>query len=478
MNNGSTKLHAQPPFYWGVSKDNGQNPRIALVSLAPWCRSAGVLAPFGYGLRKLQASLLGDQLIRELDLLVIDASSAEKDDILPQLETFKPDLVGFCTYVWSFPFFLDLAVHLKKRRSELQVVFGGPSARPEMFDLSPYRESAWAVDALAAGNGEETIRLLAQSVALGAPPIERIPGLHIKTGRGWARTATSTQVLDLDAYPTPYELGTAPSGTTAFLETYRGCPIGCAFCQWGDRTTPVHVHSEDYIERELRGILSSSMRNVALVDPALNLNPLAFARLASAATRSKVFEHLPLYCGLYPRRPTDQQMAFLQSAYIGQLTIGVQTLNRTSLQRVGRPVAPPDLDSILTSLRQVAPVAIEIILGLPDDDPYTFRQTLDRSLDLAPVVRVYRCLVLPGGLMTHAARMGITFNPRTLELTACKGWEEKTLRHEWKRVRRLSQYSSEYFCGIETSTDNLTSPNTEHSSTSPPSKWAKLTRHT
>jgi radical SAM superfamily enzyme YgiQ (UPF0313 family) len=33
--------------------------------------------------------------------------------------------------------------------------------------------------------------------------------------------------------PSPYAMGLIRTGAVAYLETYRGCPLNCRFCEWG-----------------------------------------------------------------------------------------------------------------------------------------------------------------------------------------------------------------------------------------------------
>lgn len=55
----------------------------------------------------------------------------------------------------------------------------------------------------------------------------------------------------LDEIASPFQLDLMPPGSVAYLESYRGCPLSCRFCEWGASETAPAVFSRDYIEREL-----------------------------------------------------------------------------------------------------------------------------------------------------------------------------------------------------------------------------------
>lgn len=52
-------------------------------------------------------------------------------------------------------------------------------------------------------------------------------------------------------------------------------------------------------------------------------------------------------------------------------------------------------DETFAKLDEVASLAGEIILGLPGDDPETFRRNFERARRLPCALRDYHCVVLP-----------------------------------------------------------------------------------
>src|SRR5690606_26563232 len=99
--------------------------------------------------------------------------------------------------------------------------------------LPPHRALRDRLDAIVPGEGEGVIRELVRHHR--EPDWRtRVAGLEVPTRGLWRRTEAAARP-DIGAYPSPYQLGLAPAGKTGYVETFRGCPIHCAFCQWGEQ---------------------------------------------------------------------------------------------------------------------------------------------------------------------------------------------------------------------------------------------------
>src|SRR5688572_15242750 len=110
--------------------------RVLLLAIDPWRGGSGSgrYAPFNYSVRKVQAAVLGDPALRDAEVRLIDTDSKDVEALVDAAEEFDPDVIGASAYVWSFPTFLQVSERLKQRRPERTVIFGGPSARTEMFE--------------------------------------------------------------------------------------------------------------------------------------------------------------------------------------------------------------------------------------------------------------------------------------------------------------------------------------------------------
>ena len=54
----------------------------------------------------------------------------------------------------------------------------------------------------------------------------------------------------MQALASPYQQGLIPEGGIGLMETYRGCPFSCSFCEWGVMEAPRNVRSPENILQE------------------------------------------------------------------------------------------------------------------------------------------------------------------------------------------------------------------------------------
>lgn len=401
--------------------------KVALLSLDPWPRRQAY-APFNYAVRRVQAALLA-AAIPGVEVTLVETDVADADALFARLDTLAPDVVGASAYVWSFPTFVEVAARLKRARPETTIVFGGPSARAAMFELAPYRDRRRALDALVLSEGEEVFPEIVRLASRDPDALAAIPGLALPTPLGFRSTGPAVLPRDLDALPSPYAMGLVPPGVSGHFETFRGCPLSCAFCQWGEGGGASRAFSRETIARDLEAIRALGSAEAMLTDAALNLNPRAFRNLAAAEREVRAFRDVALHAEIYPSHVGQEHLDFLSSARLARLGVGLQSYDVEVLWRLERPFDPARFERVVRDLAAIgAEVEIELILGLPGDSPDTFLRTLDRARALPASVRVYRCMVLPDALMTRApAWSELRFDPETLLLESAAGWRAADL---------------------------------------------------
>lgn len=423
-----------------MAEVRARDPRVALLCIDPLRAEHGDFKPFNYSVRKVQASLVG-QIPADVEVRVFEYTSREAAAFLEELERFDPDVIGASTYVWSFPTFFEVARALKRRRPDRLVVFGGPSARSELFALPPFRDGASFVDALVLGEGEEVFREIVTLGTRRREELARVAGLSLSNGTAFVLTPERALPV-LDGLPSPFQLGLVAGVKTAHLETFRGCPLSCTFCQWGDLSKANRIFSVDYLVRELGAYKAMGLRSAMIVDAALNLNPRAFRNLRAAEREVRFFADSFLHTEIYPQYINDDHLEFLREVGGGlNLGLGLQSYDRGVLGNVERPFDERKFERVVRELLTITSrTELEIIMGLPGDNPESFRRTLHRALGLGTSVRVYHCLVLPNALMSRApAHFGMEFDPIDLSMIRCLGWEGDAIARMAEELTTLVQ---------------------------------------
>jgi radical SAM superfamily enzyme YgiQ (UPF0313 family) len=409
--------------------------RVALAARYPERDPAMPQFISNHGMRMVEASLRSAAL-EGLELCVWDESGGTPERLARQLIAFDPDIVGFSTYIWSFPFFVEVARLIKEDDPARLIVFGGPSARPSMLRLAPFREAQAWIDVLAINDGERTFAELVSAPDRNPAALLGIHGIAIRAhGDGqWAETPARA-LEDLNHLPSPYEMDLVPDGGLSVLQTYRGCPFTCSFCEWGTLESPKRVRGVDELCRELDGMERAQPGGALLVDAGLNLNPHAFQNLREASLRHGFFTSRMLICEVYPAKVRPEHIDFLRNIGQALVGIGLQSFDNDVLAHVERSYDEARFEQTFRELASVAGVAIEIILGLPGDSPENFRKSFERARTMPCALRVYHCVVLPSALMVRApAHYAMDYDLVTLKMRSCLGWTEEALQRECEYV--------------------------------------------
>lgn len=430
-----------------MAHNSGEEPsavnRIALACLTPVtdANELGAMELPSYGIKRIQAAVKAHPALSHCQLDMIDLMRDDVDGYVEAILDCEPDLLGISMYVWSTPCMIEVARRIKLQRPECLIIFGGPSARREVFDLPIYPAANVVLDALVTAEGELTFTDIAQLSEVTPRALAQVTGLDLPLINGWHKTGPSIQVDDLDHIASPYQLKLMPERTVAYLETFRGCPMSCRFCEWGATDKSSKVFSTDYLIKELKSYRESKASSVFLVDAGLNLNAKAFRNLQEAEREVKFLnECTGMWAEIYPTNIRDDHLQFLSDVNVGYLGIGLQSIDPKVLKDQDRPFKQDRFETSVRRLAEVAYCEIQIIMGLPGDTPEGFKRTLAFARSLPVGVRAYHCLVLPDALLSRSKpEWNIQFNPHNMAMTSCLGWSEK----DFSRTRAHNNHQAQ-----------------------------------
>lgn len=413
----------------------------SIEQLADEPRDDGEFLPFTYGAHRVAAHLLQPE-IPGLELVLRSYWSNDADAIAADFAQEQPDILALSCYVWSAPSLLAAALRHKARWPQTTVVLGGPSARPAMLDHPAWLQWRPAIDAVVVGEGEEVLREIVLLGARTAHDLQGVPGLRLPLANGRTWHTTPPRVLgDLDALASPHQLGIAPRRRTGHLETYRGCPLACAFCEWGVASPANRVFSAEYLVRELQAYRDTGALGAFLVDAGLNMNRRGLRHLMQAEREVRFFADHPLSTEIYAGWLREEDLQFLSEVRHGRLGVGLQTAESDVLKKLGRPHDSARFARGVEQLSEIGRPIVELMLGLPFDSPAGFWRSLQWALALpCAEVHVFWTLVLPDGLMTRApAGADCSFDPYSLRIERCAGWTHAQLLETAERMHALAR---------------------------------------
>lgn len=321
----------------------------------------------------------------------------------------NPAFVGFSCYCWSTEYNKLLAAAVKEKYPDCLIVFGGHDI-PDSFDMLcdyPY------IDVLCHGEGEDTTRELLEAYCLDKP-FDSVNNISFRSGDGFVRTKTVLQsTLD---YPSPYLEGwfdgiiaEHPEITfNAILETSRGCPNRCAYCDWGLLKAKTRLFPFERIQAEIRWMSDNKIAFVWGADANFGM----FKRdleIADELVKAKQETGYPERMRMnYAKNNYENVFAIVKKFKecefdrIGA-TLSFQSLSPVVLQNIGRKNSSLDFykDLLTVYNKENMKTYSELILGLPGETYESFIEGIGKLFEIGQhfVFEVYGCILLPNAVM-------------------------------------------------------------------------------
>lgn len=385
---------------------------------------------FPYAAGVLQAYSLEDEIIRQNYAFEEFIYIREPiDSVLERINS--PFLVGFSAYIWNYEYSKALAREIKKKYPECLIIFGGHQVPPGT-DLLVEEKS---VDILFHGEGEETfcevLRALADDGCL-----EKISNISYRTESGPVSTqAAKTACID---YPSPYTTGmfdsimqTGKYSFSAILETNRGCPYKCAFCDWGNIKATVRLFPLERVRQEIEWIAKNKIEYCYCADGNFGLFERDIQIVDMIIDANKKYGYPQKFQATYTKN--NSATVFLINKKLNEAgmskgaTLSFQTMSKVALKNIGRENMPLEEFTKLMAMYNEAdiPAYSELILGLPGENYDSFRNGLEELLESGQhmSINIFNCEVLvnaPMGDENYLREHGIKTMRTTIHQYHCK----------------------------------------------------------
>ncbi len=368
----------------GLGAADGRTPVIGLVtSLSDFPLSLGMV---------LAHASASERLADRFSFHLAYATPGE----LARVE--RPAVWLLSNYLWTEARNAKLARALGESPVAQLTVFGGPQVP------GPTGVAAWmptvGADVAVHGEGEaaleELLHTLPQDWAEepgATAALAGVPGCSV-LGTDGARTGPERpRLADLDELPSPFLTGWFDDlggdlFFSAVLETNRGCPYGCTFCDWGSATrSRIRSFALERVEAEIDWIAAHGFEHLLLADA--NFGILERDReIADALVRARRRHGAPVVVGTnYAKNPKRHVVDIVADLVAGGfVTIGqvaLQTVDKPTLSAVNRSnIAPESYDDLLRAFDELGlPVQTDLMMGLPGATPAAFRGDLQHVID-------------------------------------------------------------------------------------------------
>lgn len=330
------------------------------------------------------------------------------ENVVSRME--NPAFVGFSCYCWSTEYNKLLAKAVKEKYPDCLIVFGGHDI-PDNFDM--LKEYSF-IDVLCHGEGEDTIKALLENYC-SDKPFNDVNNISFRNSKGgYTRTPTALQsTLD---YPSPYLEGWFDSIVerypeitfNAILETSRGCPNQCAYCDWGLLRAKTRLFPFERIQAEIRWMSDHKIAFVWGADANFGM----FKRdleIADELVKAKKETGYPERMRMnYAKNNYENVFAIVKKFKecefdrIGA-TLSFQSMSPEVLKNIGRKNSSLDFykDLLTEYNKENMKTYSELILGLPGETYESFIQGIGKLFEIGQhfVFEVYGCILLPNAVM-------------------------------------------------------------------------------
>lgn len=363
------------------------------------------------GTAHVVAALLAESRRRGFEVEVhrrtdLDHALHTPEHIAAEVLSHHPDVVGLGLYVWNQHVARRVARIVKREDPHVLVVGGGPwvSAEADVFARSnPH------FDVIVSGDGETPFAEVVDRAraGTGTARFAGIPGTVVRVGDDLVTTPRVK--VDPNDYPSPYQMGLLDIRYSVRMTMRRGCGMRCRYCNWGGGfSVPL---ARERLAGDIAWAAAQGSEEVWVVDSALNRRPSDVARIAEAMDLGDPERRLTMCAFLDWRGVDPERLALLRRCRLDSAEVGLQTINPAALRLAGRRLDLARFERAVTALRGLGSVTVDVILGLPGDDPEGFRRTVDFLADLDVKVHAFLLMALPGSEYSHERdRYGLEFN--------------------------------------------------------------------
>jgi putative methyltransferase len=310
-----------------------------------------------------------------------------RDNIQKTLESIKnDDVVAFSTYVWNKNYNYALAKKLKEINPKCVIIFGGPElpiTKKDIFEKYPF------IDIVVKGEGEITFKKILENLVTNED-LTSISGLLLNR-ETCIDTGDAARIDDLGIIPSPYLTGvfdtlireTKGIEWNATLETNRGCPYACTFCDWGSLTyNKVKKFDLQRVFDELEWIGKNKCGFVSITDANFGMfverdNAIADKLLEVQAKYGYPYTFSVAWAKNQKAEVFDIVFKLIKSPKFNQgLTVSVQSMDLDVLENIKRKNLDQHKIADIFALcdRHSVPVYTEVILGLPGETKQSWKE--------------------------------------------------------------------------------------------------------
>lgn len=330
------------------------------------------------------------------------------EQLVDQIVSQTPDVVGISCYIWNSALTLWVAEQVKLKLPSVKIIAGGPSLN--YWKHQDWFKTYWYIDLVCNYNGYGEPFITSYLDGL---PNKQIPyAVYPDLGRHVWNESSAKIVVKEFKWPMPYKdnieylkrFKVKHAATKGIVDTSRGCPYACVFCEWGGGTsTKVSFRplAETLEELEIMfQVLQPKYVDINNANFGVVKDDLVAAeKICELHAKYNCVQDVNMYGPTKSNKPRLKQILslFAKSGIIQDMKLSVQSTDKKILENIKRIDMPHnEQKELFMSVAEENNIQIkfETILGLPGETTETFYQTAADLVDDQAHPMMYEWIML------------------------------------------------------------------------------------
>lgn len=360
-----------PPFRETIYKDSKVKEAVpASPSLAMACLAGAVAADGG-----------------EARILDLNLEQDPETALRRALKDFSPGFAGITFVTPLFGVMRSLAALIKREFPGITLIAGGAhaSAMPEET------LSSTDLDIVVVGEGDLSL----PEILSGKDPAG-INGISYKKDGRVLSNPRRPPISGLDSLPLPawelydvsrYDISDvmARKSPAGWLETSRGCPFNCCFCNHGVFGRNFRPKSPERVLAEIRAMLRLGFREIHIVDDMFSTDVERVKDICRGIIAEGLDFPWATVTGIRVDRGDPEMFSLMARAGCYRVYFGIETGSQAILDAIGKGIT---IEQVRSAVSMASSAGLEtcgfFMFALPGETERTMRETIDFacSLDL------------------------------------------------------------------------------------------------
>lgn len=354
---------------------------------------------------------------------VIYPFAHDTESLQKQYQEHGPGILLCSNYMWTREANLEIGKVAKTEMPEHILIHGGPDTPAYPGSCEVYLKTHREVDFTIRGEGESTLIALLEALAQDSvqnsvhdtpqESLKTVESICFLSGETLVQTPDRERAKDINVYPSPFLGGVFEQlnwqeWNAITLETNRGCPYGCSFCDWGSATLQKMRRFEmDRLKQEILWVAQHKIPKLWIADSNFGIFKRDLDITRYICEVKKEYGYPKLLITNYAKNTKAHLIEIIEmlvdNGLVGTGIVSLQTRDQATLDAVRRNnIKTREYDLLRETFeKRKLPMSTQLMIGLPGSTRESFKADLRFFFNQNIDVQIFRTVVLPNSPMAH-----------------------------------------------------------------------------